>query len=290
MSKKILYKISRFFWITIFCFSFRVAQAANYDLQIPLPGVSGTVSGPSQYIQAIFTYGLSIVGITALLALVIGGFRYLTSGENETRKTSGKEWIWGAVIGLVLMLCSWLILNTINPKLTSLSEPQLMTITLEPHRGLSYNEGTKTYDVKNWNDVKSLASYSNNDIIAAVKAAAAAYPNVPEDMIWAVIAQESGKYGAGAISSKGAQGLMQLMPGTASMLGVTDPFDIGQNVMAGTKYLSMNYQQFGNWTDALGGYNAGPGRVTQYGGGANIPFEETQNYIANIRGIVPQYF
>jgi len=131
MSKKILYKISRFFWIIIFCFSFRVAQAANYDLQISLPGVSGSVSGPSQYIQAIFTYGLSIVGITALLALVIGGFRYLSSGENETRKTSGKEWIWGAIAGLILMLCSYLILWTINPELVTLREPSLQEIAIK---------------------------------------------------------------------------------------------------------------------------------------------------------------
>jgi len=290
MFKKILQKVSCFFCVTVFCFFSQIAQAANYDLQVPLPGVSGTVSGPGQYIRAIFTFGLSIVGIAALWAIVIGGFKYLRSGGSETRKTSGKEWIWGAVIGLVLMLCSWLILNTINPKLTSLSEPRLMAITLEPHRGLSYNEGTKTYDVKTWSDVKSLASYSKNDITAAVKAAAAAYPNVPEDMIWAVMGQESGKVGVSAVSPKGAQGLMQLMPGTARSLGVTDPFDPGQNVMAGTKYLSMNYQQFGNWTDTLGAYNAGPDRIRQYGSGANIPFKKTQDYIANIKGIVPQYF
>ena len=107
-----------------------LALAQGYQLQVPLPGVSGTVSGPSQYIRAIFTFGLSIVGIAALLAIVIGGFKYLRSGGSETRKTSCKEWIWGAVIGLVLMLCSWLILNTINPKLTSLSEPKLQTIDL----------------------------------------------------------------------------------------------------------------------------------------------------------------
>ena len=107
-----------------------LALAQGYQLQVPLPGVSGTVSGPGQYIRAIFTYGLSIVGIAALWAIVIGGFKYLRSGGSETRKTSGKEWIWGAVIGLVLMLCSWLILNTINPKLTSLSEPGLETIDM----------------------------------------------------------------------------------------------------------------------------------------------------------------
>ena len=108
-----------------------LALAQGYQLQVPLPGVSGTVSGPGQYIRAIFTYGLSIVGIAALWAIVIGGFKYLRSGGSETRKTSGKEWIWGAVIGLVLMLCSWLILNTINPELTSLEEPSLQKIAIK---------------------------------------------------------------------------------------------------------------------------------------------------------------
>ncbi|MBI4836868.1 MAG: L,D-transpeptidase [Candidatus Portnoybacteria bacterium] len=91
-----------------------VALAQGYQLQIPIPKGQSSVSGPSQYIQMIFKYGLSIVG----------------SGGNETRKKSGKEWMWGAVMGLVLLLCSWLILYTINPQLTKLSEPALQRVTI----------------------------------------------------------------------------------------------------------------------------------------------------------------
>jgi soluble lytic murein transglycosylase-like protein len=83
---------------------------------------------------------------------------------------------------------------------------------------------------------------------------------------------------------------MQLMPGTAKQLGVTDIYDPGQNIMGGTKYLSMYYNKYGNWTDTLGAYNAGEDRVAKYGGGANIPFKETQDYITSIKNKVPQYF
>jgi hypothetical protein len=289
MRRKILQKYLRYFYIIFPYFVVHITQAANYDLQVPIGGQT-SVSGPSQYIQVIFRFGLTIVGIAALTALVIGGFLYLSSAGSETRKTSGKEWMWGAVIGLALMLCSWLILYTINPQITSLSEPALMPITLQPdpHLGLGGSGSVQT----TWSGtggVTSMAAYSNTDIQAAVKAAHAAYPNVPEEMIWAVMRQES-QGDNGAVSPKGATGLMQLMPGTAKWLGVTDINDPGQNIMGGTKYLSMYYTKYGNWTDTLGAYNAGENRVSQYGGGANIPFKETQDYLTSIKNKVPQYF
>jgi lipoprotein-anchoring transpeptidase ErfK/SrfK len=84
---------------------------------------------------------LTIVGIAALAAIVIGGFLYLSSAGSETRKTSGKEWMWGAVIGLALMLCSYLILYTINPQITSLSEPKLEQRTLIARTADNYIPG-----------------------------------------------------------------------------------------------------------------------------------------------------
>lgn len=100
------------------------------------------------------------------------------------------------------------------------------------------------------------------------------------DLLRAVIQKES-RYLPCAVSSKGAQGLMQLMPGTASELGVQDPFDPKQNVSAGAKFLRQLLSKYGgDLMLALGAYNAGPGRVDSVGRLPLLP--ETVNYVQEI--------
>ena len=112
-----------------------------------------------------------------------------------------------------------------------------------------------------------------------VQKAAAKYDLSP-DLIRGVIRAES-NFKVKAISSAGAQGLMQLMPATAKELGVNNPFDIAQNIDGGAKYLRKMLDRFGgNVRTALAAYNAGPGTVIKYNG--RVPYPETRQYVRRV--------
>ncbi|MHB8240723.1 MAG: lytic transglycosylase domain-containing protein [Solirubrobacteraceae bacterium] len=114
-----------------------------------------------------------------------------------------------------------------------------------------------------------------------IEAAAQRY-GVDPAVLHGLIQQESG-FDPTAQSSAGASGLTQLMPGTASSLGVANPLDPTESIEGGARYLSQLMGQFaGNTTDALAAYNAGPGAVTQYGGVP--PYAETQSYVSKVLG------
>lgn len=102
------------------------------------------------------------------------------------------------------------------------------------------------------------------------------------DLVRAVIQVESG-FNPRAISPKGAMGLMQLMPATASLFRVLNAFDPGENIRAGVMYLRQLIDKYnGNEELALAAYNAGPGAVDKYG--SRIPpYQETQNYVRKIQ-------
>jgi len=98
-------------------------------------------------------------------------------------------------------------------------------------------------------------------------------------LVKAVIAAES-NFDPGAVSVKGAQGLMQLMPGTAKLLGVVDPLQPEENVRGGVEYLRALFDRYGDLERVLAAYNAGPTSVDRYGGVP--PYPETQDYVQRV--------
>ncbi|CAN2042045.1 soluble lytic murein transglycosylase [Candidatus Magnetomoraceae bacterium gMMP-15] len=108
---------------------------------------------------------------------------------------------------------------------------------------------------------------------------AARQEELPCALLMAIIKAES-NFNPRAVSSKGARGLMQLMPALCKDYNVTDPFDVNQNIRAGSRYFRKLLEKFRDVSLALAAYNAGPGRVKQYKG--IPPFKETKNYIKRV--------
>ncbi len=116
---------------------------------------------------------------------------------------------------------------------------------------------------------------------------AAARNGLDPAVLHGLIEQESG-FDPNATSSAGATGLTQLMPGTASSMGVANPLNPAESIEGGARYLGQLMRQFsGNTEDALAAYNAGPGAVQQYGGVP--PYAETQSYVTKVLGNAEAY-
>jgi len=134
----------------------------------------------------------------------------------------------------------------------------------------------------NWNTV-ALHLNEYDDVIRD----AAARNGVSEALLRAVIHAESA-FNPRALSYKGAQGLMQLMPGTAADMGVTDAFDAAQNISGGAKYLAQLLRDFnGNVEFATAAYNAGEAAVRKYNGVP--PYDETQVYVKRVAILRDRY-
>lgn len=145
---------------------------------------------------------------------------------------------------------------------------------LTPHAKAQKKDGTA--DSASASSVRYKGKYKGEFI--EVARAAARKHGVPEDLFLRLVQQESG-WNSGAVSPKGATGLAQLMPDTASLMGVdiNDPKD---NLHGGARYLKMMYDRFGSWKLALAAYNAGPLAVEKNNGVP--PYAETKNYVAAI--------
>ncbi|NIP30274.1 MAG: transglycosylase SLT domain-containing protein, partial [Candidatus Dadabacteria bacterium] len=141
---------------------------------------------------------------------------------------------------------------------------KIYTSTSRP-RYSSQNYGSKWYS-RNYDD---LINYYSNVY------------NLDPELVKAIIKVES-NFNSGAVSSKGAIGLMQLMPGTAKDQGVRNPLSPTQNISGGTKYLRKLLDMFnGDLKLALAGYNAGENAVIRYGRSIP-PYPETQNYVHKV--------
>lgn len=161
-------------------------------------------------------------------------------------------------------------------------------------RGIQNNpitQSAKTSATGSFQSVLSAAASAGNTVrkTASLPSRAAQYESifdeasrtygVSKSLLLAVAKAES-NFDTNSVSHAGAQGIMQLMPGTAKTLGVKNAFDPYENIMGGAKLLRDNIKSFGSVPLALAAYNAGPGAVKKYGGVP--PYKETQNYVKKI--------
>jgi soluble lytic murein transglycosylase-like protein len=147
--------------------------------------------------------------------------------------------------------------------------------------------GTQSLPVSYQSGLQGSASGAEGGEYEALIDNAAARYGLDPAVLHGLIEQESG-FDPSATSGAGAMGLTQLMPGTASSLGVANPLDPAESIEGGARYLSEMMAQFGgNTADALAAYNAGPGAVQQYGGVP--PYAETQSYVTKVLGSAEAY-
>lgn len=295
-NKKTIFIATALFFVGFFFFQPVLADVTLYSNQQMIPGATSRTCDISTYIQQIIGFGYATIGILTMFMLGIGAFQYIMSIGNTAKMTSAKNTVNYAILGLVLGLLSWIILYTINPNLVKVQLGETVPCTIQTAStgtGTAIT-GTTTgkYDaISLKKDVKDRVN-SYSDII---KEASQKY-GVPEYMIKAVIDQESrGYYDAiGPMTKYGqAVGLMQLIPSTASGLGVTDSKDPYQNIMGGTKYLSQLYNNpnygNGNWERTLIAYNWGEGNLTKkYDNGSSLP-AETAKYVPSVLGKAEAY-
>ncbi len=109
-----------------------LAATSVVALEVDFPSIAGQEPadsfGPAQWVNYIFVFGLAVVGLAIIYALVRAGFLWMTAGDNSGKITEAKEWIRGAVIGLIILVGSVTFLRMINPQLVTLKNPQIKII------------------------------------------------------------------------------------------------------------------------------------------------------------------
>lgn len=108
--------------LSVFLFVFGARMASAYAILESIPGIAAGSAPPlSTYLRAVFLTGIGLAGVLAVLMIIIGGIQYIGSGMSPSVKSDAKDRITNAVLGLLLALLSWIILNTIDPNLVSLN-------------------------------------------------------------------------------------------------------------------------------------------------------------------------
>jgi len=282
------------------------------NLAVSIPGLdsqAAKISGPTGssvinsnwiavYIIALYRYGLAIIGIIAVVSIAIGGLLWVMSAGNSGSISRAQGYIKDALLGVGLLLGSFLILSTINRDLIifkslnlSYTEPEYLiltsaggsTINLNQYKGgSSFITSDDTYD-------NLLKQYSDQF-------------NVDCTLVKAHMMAESGG-NPNAVSSAGAVGLMQLMPATANALGITDLTNPAQSIMGGAKYIAQLATKACNGSSSnevcntsniryrIAAYNGGPGAnkpsktcpgLTYWECTANHNYSETRNYVNTV--------
>ncbi|HOO55292.1 MAG TPA: transglycosylase SLT domain-containing protein [bacterium] len=173
----------------------------------------------------------------------------------------------------------------------AISKSRPAGMNAEPVNSTVQNEKLRVEFARIEKDYMNVVKYYNNRIpdaqalqIARFVLYYSAEFKLDPRLVMAVISVES-KFKPRALSPKGAIGLGQLMPGTASMMGVKNAFDIKQNIYGTTRYLRKMYDRWSTREDVLelmlASYNAGPEAVEKYGG--IPPYKETRNYVKKVK-------
>lgn len=116
--KHIVKRVVVFLGAFLFVFGAQAAFGAGYAVLESIPGINaGSSPSLSIYLSAIFKTGIGLAGVLAVLMIVIGGIQYIGSGMSPSGKSDARDRITSAIMGLLLALLSWIILNTINPNL-----------------------------------------------------------------------------------------------------------------------------------------------------------------------------
>lgn len=182
------------------------------------------------------------------------------------------------LVGPLAVLCLWA--TPAQAQIYALRDASgVLTLSDKP-----LGEGAQTYAVSGASGFRTTVPVRGARLSAwddLIEERAAAH-GVRAELVRAVIQVESA-YNPRARSIKGAMGLMQLMPGTAADLGVTNPYDPEQNIRGGVAYLRSLIDRFnGSEELALAAYNAGPGAVRKYGY-VIPPYRETRDYVRKVR-------
>jgi hypothetical protein len=184
----------------------------------------------------------------------------------------------GALMALATALALAIALALATP---SAAEAEVQVRTLDDGTHLIFNESTVERQRRQSHQLLPVPKAELRLLIDRY----ARFFGLAPQLVQAVVQAESG-YNVRALSSKGAMGLMQLMPGTAALLGVSNAWDPQQNVRGGSAYLAQQLERFGSVRLAVAAYHAGPNAVAKYKGVP--PYPDTQEYVERVLSLYQQ--